>query len=80
VVGGLDLFLERRREADGGLLDAAALVTNVGVDTLRIGTRGGRQGVRLGEGKRLRPVRGCGVAWSHRISEFLPTAMANSGE
>jgi hypothetical protein len=34
----------------------------------------------LGEGKILRPVRGCGVSWSHRISEFLPTAMANSGE
>jgi hypothetical protein len=25
-------------------------------------------------------VRGRGVAWSHRISEFLPAAMANSGE
>jgi hypothetical protein len=60
VVGGLDLFLERRREADGGLLDAAASVTNVGVDTLRIGTRGGCKGgaprrgekIEAGEGMR----------------------------
>jgi hypothetical protein len=53
VVGGLDLFLERRWEADGGLLDAAASVTNVGVDTLWIGTRGGRQGGAPGRGEKI---------------------------
>jgi hypothetical protein len=40
----------------------------------------GHEEVRLGEGKRLRPERECGVAWSHRILEFLPAAMTNSGE
>jgi hypothetical protein len=41
---------------------------------------GGAREVRTVKRKRLRPVRGCGVAWSRRISEFLPAAMANSGE
>jgi hypothetical protein len=40
----------------------------------------GHEEVRLGEGKILRPERECGVAWSHRILEFLPAAMMNSGE
>jgi hypothetical protein len=52
----------------------------LGVANLRDRENRGCQPTRQGEGRRLRPVRGCGVAWSHRISEFLPAAMANSGE
>jgi hypothetical protein len=63
-----------------GSLAVGALGVHGAIDFLQLGNRGGCQEVRLGEGKSLRPVRGCGVAWSHRISKFLPVAMANSGE
>jgi hypothetical protein len=36
--------------------------------------------VRQCEGKGGEAERGCGVAWSHRILESLPAAMANFGE
>jgi hypothetical protein len=47
---------------------------------LRKKTYRGHEEVCLGEGKILRLERECGVAWYHRILEFLPAAMMNSGE
>jgi hypothetical protein len=36
--------------------------------------------MRQNKGSEEELERGCGVVWSHRISDFLPAAMANSGE
>jgi hypothetical protein len=81
VVKDFDCFQAKEEGAAGVAMSGGVLrVCDAVVDFLRKKTYRGREEVRLGEGKRFRPVRGCGVAWSHRISEFLPAAMMNSGE
>jgi hypothetical protein len=80
-VGVVDCFQVRERKVAGDTQGGGVLrVHDTATDFLRKKTYRGHEEVRLGEGKRFRPVRGCRVAWSHRISEFLPAAMTNSGE
>jgi hypothetical protein len=71
VVEDFDCFQAKEREAAGDARGEDVLRDrDAALDLLQNKTNRGREEVRLGEGKRLRPMRGCGVAWSHRISEF----------
>jgi hypothetical protein len=71
VVEDFDCFQAKEKGAAGDRWRGEELrVHDTALDFLRKKKYRGREEVRLGEGKMLRPMRGCGVAWSHRISEF----------
>jgi hypothetical protein len=61
AAGIVVFFLSTSRRAVGVLWTSGASDGEVGIDSLRRKASQGCQGVLLREGKRVRPVRGCGV-------------------